>query len=253
VPRGTRTVERDPAFSDIDRPAMVASRRRRGVPPPSSDDVRRRMQATGQRDTAAELAIRSILHGMGMRYRVDRAPVPGLRRRADLVFATAKVAVFIDGCFWHGCPEHATWPKAHGDWWRAKILENGQRDRDTDERLSSHGWIVLRVWEHEDPKEAANRISRSVGLQLKRGGAKLGSVASAAKGSTREAPEGRCASSSRNDHDPVRTITNASAMNAIAIHKEPVFPDREVGAPRRPEGLAFLQFPFTRCAPFSNT
>jgi DNA mismatch endonuclease, patch repair protein len=95
---------------------------------------------------------------MGLRYRVDRRPIPELRRSADIVFAPARVAVFVDGCFWHACPRHRTWPKANADWWRSKIEANVCRDRDTDRSLSKAGWKVLRVWEHEDPATAAGKI-----------------------------------------------------------------------------------------------
>src|SRR5262249_39617381 len=96
--------------------------------PPSSPAVRRRMQATPQRDTPCELALRSAVHRLGLRYRVDWR-VPGTRRRADLAFVNTRVLVFVDGCFWHGCPEHGTWPKANASWWRDKIEANQQRDR----------------------------------------------------------------------------------------------------------------------------
>src|SRR5688500_5061194 len=108
------------------------------TPEPSSPAVRRRMQATRQRDTPGELALRSALRVLGLRYRVD-TPLPGTRRRADVAFLHAKVAVFVDGCFWHGCPEHGTWPKANADWWRAKIEGNRRRDEDTDQKLASEG------------------------------------------------------------------------------------------------------------------
>jgi DNA mismatch endonuclease (patch repair protein) len=78
------------------------------------------------------------------------------------VFTRARVAVFIDGCFWHGCPEHGTWPKKNAGWWRSKIETNQARDRDTNSRLEGAGWLVIRVWEHEDPVEAANKISHAV-------------------------------------------------------------------------------------------
>lgn len=120
------------------------------------------MQATRQRDTPAELALRRELHRRGLRYRVDYPPLRGLPRRADIVFTRAKVAVFSDGCWWHGCPEHRTWPKANATWWEAKIHANQQRDRDTDTRLKAAGWTVVRVWEHEDALEAADRIERIV-------------------------------------------------------------------------------------------
>jgi DNA mismatch endonuclease (patch repair protein) len=84
------------------------------------------------------------------------------RRRADIVFGPAKVAVFVDGCFWHGCPEHATWPKANEDYWREKIETNRLRDRDTDERLRTLGWEPVRVWEHEDMTAAADQLEKIV-------------------------------------------------------------------------------------------
>src|SRR5256885_1906165 len=99
---------------------------------PSSEFASKRMRATGQRDTRPEKALRSELHRLGLRYRVDVAPVAGLRRRADVVFVKQRVAVFLDGCFWHGCPQHMTWPNANGAWWRTKIEGNRSRDGHTD-------------------------------------------------------------------------------------------------------------------------
>jgi DNA mismatch endonuclease (patch repair protein) len=124
------------------------------------------MQRTKRRDTPAELALRSALHRRGHRFRVDH-PLPGLRRRADLVFTRDRLAVFVDGCFWHACPEHATWPKTNEGWWRDKILGNVARDRDTNERLARMGWAVERVWEHEKPSEAADRVEATL-LRLRR-------------------------------------------------------------------------------------
>jgi DNA mismatch endonuclease, patch repair protein len=115
------------------------------------------MQATPRRDTPCELALRAAVHRLGLRYRVDW-PLPGTRRRADLVFVTRRVAVFVDGCFWHGCPVHGTWPKANAEFWRTKILANRERDSDTDRRLHEAGWRVVRFWEHDDMAEAALRI-----------------------------------------------------------------------------------------------
>jgi DNA mismatch endonuclease (patch repair protein) len=120
------------------------------------------MQRQARRDTAAELAIRHEVWRRGLRYRVDVAPIPGLRRRADLIFTRAKVAVYVDGCFWHRCPIHATSPKANRDWWAEKLDANVRRDRDTDRRLLDGGWSVVRIWEHEDPIEAADRIEAVV-------------------------------------------------------------------------------------------
>lgn len=116
------------------------------------------MERQARRDTKAEFAVRRAVWRLGLRYRVDIAPVPG-RRRADLVFTRAKVAVYIDGCFWHSCPAHGTVPKANREWWVNKLQVNVERDRDTDERLSAAGWAVVRVWEHEDTGDAADRIA----------------------------------------------------------------------------------------------
>lgn len=120
------------------------------------------MQNTPTRDTPHELALRRELHRRGLRYRVDVRPVPSIRRRADVVFTRARVAVFSDGCFWHGCPEHVNWPKANAQWWQDKIATTKRRDRDTDERLRAHGWTVVRVWEHENPSAAAELVEAVV-------------------------------------------------------------------------------------------
>lgn len=120
------------------------------------------MQGQRTRDTAPEMAIRRIPHAMGLRYRVDRAPVPNLRRRADIVFGPAKVAVFVDGCFWHGCPEHGTTAGANADFWAAKIEGNRERDANTDARFRDAGWTVVRVWEHTPPAEAAELVAAAV-------------------------------------------------------------------------------------------
>lgn len=130
------------------------------TPVPASASVRARMREQRRRDTAPELALRRELHRRGRRYRVDRAPLPGLRRRADLVFPTARVAVFVDGCFWHCCPVHGTRPKNNASWWAAKLDTNVARDRDTDTRLADAGWRVVRVWEHEDSVTAADAVDR---------------------------------------------------------------------------------------------
>ncbi|MFF0815257.1 very short patch repair endonuclease [Rhodococcus sp. NPDC003318] len=127
-------------------------------PVPDSASTRDRMSAQRRRDTVPELALRRELHRRGRRYRVDRAPLPGIRRRADLVFPVAKVAVFVDGCFWHRCPVHATAPKNNAQWWADKLDANVVRDRDTDARLTAAGWAVVRVWEHEDPITAADAV-----------------------------------------------------------------------------------------------
>ncbi|WP_326782612.1 very short patch repair endonuclease [Streptomyces longwoodensis] len=117
------------------------------------------MSRQGSRDTAPEVAVRKLLHASGLRYRVN-VPVPGIPRRTiDIAFPRAKVAIFLDGCFWHGCPEHATHPKANADWWRAKLDKNMSRDADTTQHLINAGWTVLRFWEHESVDEVARRIA----------------------------------------------------------------------------------------------
>lgn len=108
--------------------------------------------------TAPELALRSALHRQGLRFRIQR-PLPfDRRRRADITFPREEIPVFVDGCFWHSCPEHATSPKANESFWRTKLERNQQRDADTDRRLTDAGWTVIRVWEHEDPDAAAERV-----------------------------------------------------------------------------------------------
>jgi DNA mismatch endonuclease (patch repair protein) len=125
----------------------------------TSEAVRAVMQGNRGRDTRPERALRSAAHALGLRYRVNTRPIPQLRRTADLVFPRVKVAVFLDGCFWHGCPEHLRPAKLNEAFWRTKITENQSRDQDTDRRLMEAGWAVIRVWEHEDPIEAAQNIA----------------------------------------------------------------------------------------------
>ena len=131
-------------------------------PGASSPELSERMSTFPRRDTAPELELRRELWRRGLRYRVDR-PLDGKRRRrADLTFVGPKVVVFVDGCFWHGCPEHGTSPKANAEWWAEKLARNVSRDADTDEYLTSQGWTVLRFWEHEDVLAAADQVERVV-------------------------------------------------------------------------------------------
>lgn len=120
------------------------------------------MSAQRREGTGPELALRRELHAVGLRYRLHRCPLPSLRRRADVVFTRARVAVFVDGCFWHGCPEHGR--RSHGvnGWyWPDKIARNQARDLDTASRLQEGGWAVVRIWEHDlgspDAVQAAAR------------------------------------------------------------------------------------------------
>jgi DNA mismatch endonuclease (patch repair protein) len=125
------------------------------------------MKRTPRRDTAPELAFRSAIRLQKLRYRLNHKVLPGLRRRADVAFVSARVAVFIDGCFWHGCPTHGTWPKANAVFWRGKIESNKERDKDTDRRLNDAGWLVFRVWEHDDLVAAANVVAELVSSRIR--------------------------------------------------------------------------------------
>ncbi|MGW1130881.1 very short patch repair endonuclease [Streptomyces griseoluteus] len=123
-----------------------------------SDSVRSVMRANRGKDTKPELRLRSLVHGAGLRYRVSIRPLPGLRRTADLVFVKARVAVFVDGCFWHGCPKHLRPARQNSEFWSDKIAANRARDEETTHVLAEAGWTVVRVWEHEDPADAARRV-----------------------------------------------------------------------------------------------
>ncbi|MGW7448570.1 very short patch repair endonuclease [Kitasatospora sp. NPDC054795] len=137
-------------------------------PVPSTPAVSARMSRQASRDTAQELAVRRLLHAGGYRYRVQR-PVPGMpRRTVDILFPGPKVAVFLDGCFWHGCPQHATHPKSNAEWWRTKLGRNIERDTETTEHLRDEGWTVLRFWEHETPEDVALRVAETVDHQRRR-------------------------------------------------------------------------------------
>lgn len=128
------------------------------APPASSDAVRQRMQRQADRDTTPEMELRRRLHARGYRYRVDIRPVSTVRRRADIVFTRRLLAVFVDGCFWHSCPEHGHYPSTNHEWWKAKLDRTRERDRETNAELRRKGWGVIRVWEHEDPTAATERV-----------------------------------------------------------------------------------------------
>lgn len=124
----------------------------------SSMGVRASMRANRGKDTGPELAVRKLLYQRGLRYRVNAKPVAEIRRRADVVFPGDRVAVFVDGCFWHGCPEHYRPAVRNASFWREKIEGNRRRDAETNEKLVAAGWTVIRVWEHDEPVLAAERI-----------------------------------------------------------------------------------------------
>ncbi|MGW0393907.1 very short patch repair endonuclease [Streptomyces sp. NPDC003042] len=128
----------------------------------SSAARRRNMQAIRSRDTKPEQVVRRLVHAHGLRYRVAARPLSDLRRTADLVFRPAKVAVFIDGCYWHGCPVHYIAPRTNPGYWSEKVAGNIARDRDTDAQLRQAGWTVLRFWEHESPEASADQIVDTV-------------------------------------------------------------------------------------------
>ncbi|MFB9832260.1 very short patch repair endonuclease [Actinoallomurus acaciae] len=136
-------------------------------PPPadswaSSPAARSVMRGNRGKDTKPELRLRSLLHQRGLRYRVDVRPLPGVRRSADIVFPKQKIAVFVDGCFWHACPEHHRPATKNAAFWHQKIQGNRERDLATNESLRAVGWTVIRIWEHEDPEQAAQKVEQTV-------------------------------------------------------------------------------------------
>ena len=129
---------------------------------PTDPKVSARYSSLSRRDTSPEMELRRALWRMGLRYRVQYK-IQGLpRRKIDIAFPGKKVAAQVDGCFWHGCPEHGTMPGRNSEWWLWKIAKNQARDRDTDEKLDALGWTVIHVWEHEDSDDAARRVADSV-------------------------------------------------------------------------------------------
>ncbi|WP_240192867.1 very short patch repair endonuclease [Glycomyces sp. YM15] len=142
--------------SDASRPTRVLR------PAPVSENTRTIMRANKSKDTKPERLLRSAVHARGLRYRIHHRPVTDLRRTADLVFTRAKVAVFVDGCFWHGCPEHYRPAQRNSEFWNTKIETNMRRDSDTRQKLEDAGWLVIRVWEHEPVEAAADLILERV-------------------------------------------------------------------------------------------
>ncbi|MEZ0350693.1 very short patch repair endonuclease [Mycobacterium sp. pR1184] len=134
-----------------------APRAAHSSPLPLSESVRRQMSAMPTRDTGTEMALRRELHGRGLRFRVQVRTLPG---RPDVAFTRARIAVFVDGCFWHRCPSHGTAPKNNAEWWAAKLEANVTRDKEKDEKLRCLGWLPVHIWEHEDPAEAAETIHK---------------------------------------------------------------------------------------------
>lgn len=151
---------------------MTGDRRRlvrvaRGVDVPYPEPTSKAATAIGKgnrrRDTKPEVALRSTLHQRGLRFRKDfLVRYPGSRVRVDICFTKARIAVFVDGCFWHVCPEHHHPPGRNQDYWSPKLGANVARDRRNDMGLTADGWLVLRVWEHEDVAAAADRVEAAV-------------------------------------------------------------------------------------------
>lgn len=131
-----------------------------GIPPPADPAVRRRFQQQRTTGTQPELQLRRELHGRGLRFRVHYKVEGMPRRRVDIAFTRRRLAVMVDGCFWHGCPQHCVTPKSNRDWWLSKLETNRVRDADTNARLKALGWSVLRVWEHTPPEAAAMLVER---------------------------------------------------------------------------------------------
>ncbi len=132
------------------------------VPWASSPAVRHVMQGNRKRDTAPELSLRRALHALGLRYRVAARPIQDRPWTADLVFPRARIAVFVDGCYWHGCPAHYSTPRTNSGYWRSKIERNRVRDRRVDAELQAAGWTPLRIWEHEATEEAVTLVVATV-------------------------------------------------------------------------------------------
>jgi DNA mismatch endonuclease (patch repair protein) len=154
--RLSRKCEHQGAISRSPRLSVPAA------PPSSSPGVQAVMRANSRKDTRPEQALRSVLQNRGLRFRKHYPLAPAGRCRADIVFTRARVAVFVDGCFWHGCPEHGTRPRTNSAYWSAKIDRNVARDRDQNLLLERSGWRVVRVWEHEDVSSAADRVERAL-------------------------------------------------------------------------------------------
>lgn len=125
------------------------------TPPPLNVVVSAQMSRMPTKSTLPEVAVRRALHASGIRYRLHRTDLPG---KPDIVLVGPRVAVFVDGCFWHACPQHCVFPKNNADWWRTKLDGNVARDRRNDERLRQAGWEPLHIWEHESTQAAISRL-----------------------------------------------------------------------------------------------
>lgn len=129
---------------------------------PTTEGVSQRMRRVRRVDTDCELRIRKELHRGGLRYRVNIIPTKGVRTKADIVFARRRVAIFIDGCFWHCCPVHGSLPRHNRLWWKAKLAANHVRDQNATTLLQSMGWTVLRFWAHESVASVVDAVRSAV-------------------------------------------------------------------------------------------
>ena len=163
--RSRKAAER-PNAEAATTPEVEPKKRRKNVPEASSADALARMKRQKGEGTKPELVVQSLLEAAGAVFEAQAKVLHGVRRRADFVFREEKIAIFVDGCFWHACPVHATWPKANAEWWKAKIEANQQRDRDTDARLEAAGWRVVRIWECEAVADDPCLLARFRALRL---------------------------------------------------------------------------------------
>jgi DNA mismatch endonuclease (patch repair protein) len=125
------------------------------------------MAAIRRADTKPEVALRSALHRAGLRFRKDlRLDAGGIKPRPDVVFTKQRVAVFVDGCFWHSCPEHGREPRVNTDYWTPKLMRNRERDRTQTRALSAHGWTVVRLWEHQPLEEMTRAVLNACGRDV---------------------------------------------------------------------------------------
>ncbi|CAN5574839.1 very short patch repair endonuclease [soil metagenome] len=144
-------------------------------PVPTSASISQVMRGNRKVDTSPEVRLRSALHRAGLRFRKARMiEVDGLRVRPDVVFPRQRVAIFVDGCFWHSCPQHGTWPRTNSAYWIPKLQRNVERDHLVNAALTAGGWSVVRVWEHEVTIEVDATLER---VQRAVGGARGGGVA----------------------------------------------------------------------------
>lgn len=140
----------------------MASQIEKGISWASSPAVRNSMQGNKSKDTKPEMIVRRYLHASGLRYRVHSRPIKDWNRRADIVFPRVKIAIFINGCYWHGCPKHYKKPKTNTVYWTQKIERNIERDVETFKRLRTEGWSVIVLWEHENLDKKAIKVALRV-------------------------------------------------------------------------------------------